>query len=150
MTIRFRSYVPNDRASLVNVIDHVCAECQWMLTRHFEPTPAWIHALAEPSCQHHLLLVAESTDVFGWCRLLSETESSTSIDLGVGLLPEQRRRGIGTTLIQSALSWAALTGYQRVTLSVHPDNILARHCFELCGFQYRSAAPSQLAMVCDL
>ncbi len=150
MNIRFRSYTLDDRASLVEVIDQVCAECQWMFTRRFEPTPAWTHALNEPDCNHHLLLMAETTCIIGWCRMLSEVESATSIDLGIGLLPEYRRLGIGTALVQSALNWAALAGYRRVTLSVHRDNLCARHVFERCGFQYRTCNPSQLAMACDL
>jgi GNAT superfamily N-acetyltransferase len=148
--IRFRSYVPDDLSSLVNVINRVCAECQWMFTRRFEPTPAWIHALAEPDCSRHLLLVAENSHIFGWCRLLSEAEPSTCIDLGIGLLPQYRRLGVGTALIQSALDWAAGVGYQRVTLSVHPDNFHARHVFERRGFQYGAGDTSQLMMVCDL
>jgi ribosomal protein S18 acetylase RimI-like enzyme len=150
MNACFRSYTLGDRAALVNVIDQVCAECHWMATRSFEPTPAWLHALAEPNCPRHLLLLADNNHIFGWCRLLAEVEWPESIDLGIGLLPEYRQCGIGTALIQSALNWAALAGYQRVTLSVHPDNFHARNVFERCGFQYRTSAPSQLAMACDL
>jgi RimJ/RimL family protein N-acetyltransferase len=148
--IHFRSYRPDDRTSLVNVIDLVCAECPWMITRRFEPTPAWSHALSEPDCPHHLLLVAEQWHIFGWCRLLAEIESAEAIDLGIGLLPDYRQRGIGVALLQSALNWATSAGYQCVTLSVHPDNFYARHVFERCGFQYGARNPSQLVMVCDL
>ncbi len=144
--IHLRSYVLQDQASLVSVIDRVCAECPWMITRRFEPTPAWAHALADPGCTHHLLLVAEQRQILGWCRLLAEDESSESIDLGIGLLPEYRQRGIGPALIQSALNWAVLAGYRCVTLNVHPDNDRARHVFERCGFQYRVKTPNQLTM----
>jgi RimJ/RimL family protein N-acetyltransferase len=121
-----------------------------MFTRRFEPTPAWTHALAKPDCTCHLLLVAEDICIFGWCRLLPESGTFQSLELGIGLLPEYRRHGIGTTLVQSSIAWASLAGYRRVTLGVHPNNFYARHVFERCGFQYGAREQSQLVMTYDL
>ncbi len=150
MNIRLRPYTPADRIPLVEVIDAVCAGCAWMSTRRFQPTFAWLHALDEPTCPRHLLLVAENSHTVGWCRLLSESEAQTAIELGIGLLPEYRGRGIGTALVQSALRWAVGAGYRRVTLDVHSDNAPARRLFERCGFQYGAMVSSRLTMTCNL
>jgi len=150
MNVRIRPYDLADQAALVHVIDSVCAECAWMSTRRFQPTPAWIHALNEPNCPRHLLLVAENRQIVGWCRLLAEREAQTAIELGIGLLPSYRHQGIGTELVRSALKWAAAAGYRCVTLTVHPDNAHARHVFERCGFQYGAVDKGRLMMTCVL
>jgi RimJ/RimL family protein N-acetyltransferase len=82
--------------------------------------------------------------------MLAELESQASIELGIGLLPEYRGHGIGTALVRSALVWAGDTSYHRVTLTVHPDNMRARHVFEHCGFQYGATDDGRLLMTCDL
>ncbi len=150
MSIRLRTYTLADRVGLIQTIDVVCAGRVWMSTRHFEPTPAWTHALDNPGCPRHLLLVAENRQVIGWCRLLAEVESRATIELGIGLLPEYRGRGIGSMLVRSALTWAKATCYRRVILVVHSDNRIARHVFERCGFAYGAADRDWLSMACDL
>jgi ribosomal protein S18 acetylase RimI-like enzyme len=122
---------------LREAIDAVCAEGRWMSTSQFEPTPVWTHALEKPNCPRHLLLVAEDENrIVGWCRLfpLSKCDGHASeAELGIGLLPEYRERGLGRTLVQQAIDWAAKTGVTHVALTVRVDNFRAIHLFEGCG-----------------
>ncbi|MBM4428757.1 MAG: GNAT family N-acetyltransferase [Chloroflexi bacterium] len=154
MTPQIRIFTSNDRLGLIPTIDFVCGEGRWMSTTRFEPTPSWTHALEEPHCPCHLLLVVEDAGcVVGWCRTFpkdgwSETQEAT---LGLGLLPAYRNRGIGTALIRQSLSWARDAGYWRVSLTTYPNNARAIHVFSSCGFAFTQRTERQLLeMACGL
>ena len=154
MTLQIRPLASNDRPGLIQAIEAVCGEGCWMRTSRFEPTPGWIHALEEPQCACHLLLVVEDTGhVVGWCRTFPK-ESGDEVreaTLGIGLLPPYRDRGIGTALVRQSLSWAKNVGYQCVRLTTHPDNARAIHVFTHCGFTFTGqSSDTWLEMTCDL
>ena len=137
MTVAVRGFAPSDRRSLERAIDAVCGEGEWMATRRFEPTPAWRHALKAPACCAHLLLVAEEArQVVGWCRLFpADCQTAAGLlELGIGLLPEYRGRGLGDLLTRTALRWAGDQDAPRVTLSTRAGNAAAIALFEKCGF----------------
>jgi RimJ/RimL family protein N-acetyltransferase len=142
-----RNYRILDKPDLIEVIDIVCAE-GLMATSRFQPTPAWAHALEVLGCPHHLLLTAiDDGRVVGWCRLFSEDNGDIpQVELGIGLLEPYRLHGLGTALLMQALDWARQAGYGLVALQVHPENRVARHVFEKCGFQYDVTANGQLTM----
>ena len=121
-----RPFSPSDEVLLRKAIDAVCAEGRWMSTLRFQPTPAWVHALETPTCPDHLLLVAEDGGrIVGWCRLflLSRCNGhNNEVELGIGLLPEYRGRGLGRTLVGQALNWATAVSVKRVTLTTRADN----------------------------
>lgn len=129
-----RRFVAADRGMLITIVNTICAERHWMRTTRFQPTVAWEHALAEPDCPCHLLLVASDGErPVGWCRLFS-TAVPGEAELGIGLLPPYRERGIGTAMIQRSLRWACERSLTRLTLTTHDDNHRAIHVFEKCGF----------------
>lgn len=106
-----------------------------MTTRHFEPTPTWLHALAEPECGCHLLLVIDDDgEIAGWCRVFSDG-SPGSGELAVGLLAANRGQGWGTRLLEQALAWAAAQGFHQVWLSTWPGNLSAALLFRKFGFR---------------
>ena len=129
-----RSYQARDKSTLEAVINALCAEGCWMRTTRFEPTPAWEHALTEPDCSCHLLLVAHNGErPVGWCRLFP-TAAPGEVELGIGLLPPHRDRGIGTAMVQRSLRWAGEQSLTRLTLTTRDDNHRAIHVFQKCGF----------------
>lgn len=131
-----RPYVAVDCTSLIAAIDQVCADTHFMATRRFEPTPAWDHALRQPTCPCHLLLVAAiGSQVIGWCRLFPTMDvGSPAVDLGIGVLAPARGRGIGSALLRRAQGWAWSQGLSAITLTTHPDNGGAIRFFRRCGF----------------
>jgi len=136
-----RPYTAGDRASLVCVINAVCAEGM-MATRRFEPTPAWTHALAEPDCPCHLLLVAAGVEgVVGWCRAFRDPPggigvvSGDAASIGLGLLPGCRGLGYGKALLQRAIDWAAEQGLHHLWLATRPENERAVRLFLKLGFR---------------
>jgi len=154
MSLQVRRFVSEDRPGLVQAINAVCGEGRWMSTTRFEPTPAWIHALQEPECPYHLLLVVEDgEEIVGWCRTFPKDGSNEAKEvlLGIGLLPAYRDRGLGTDLIRRSLAWARDAGYRRVSLTTRPDNTRAIHVFQRCDFAFTGKTHGQmLKMTCTL
>ncbi len=139
-----RRYEPADREKLVTAINQVCAEGM-MATPHFQPTPAWLHALARPHDAGHLLLVAEEVrEIVGWCRLFSTGPGQ--VELGIGLLPAYRGQGLGRALLEQALVWAERQGLE-VVLTTQVDNRPARRLFEQAGLIPFARKEGELMMV---
>lgn len=152
MTISLRPYTVSDRAGLIQTINTVCSEGRWMSTTQYEPTPTWEHALQEPGCScHQLLLAMRAGSVVGWCRIFPKTGSMPeAASLGIGLLPPYRDQGIGTRLVRQALTWAWSVGLKRVTLLTRLDNHRAWRVFFHCGFRFTTQARDGWAeMACD-
>jgi RimJ/RimL family protein N-acetyltransferase len=133
-----RPFALPDEAFLREVVNAVCAEGRWMSTPRFEPTPAWTHALEAPAWLRYLLLVvADKGRIVGWCRLFPSPEcngQASEGELGIGLLPEYRGRGLGGALIGQTFGWAGAIGMERVALTTRVNNFRAIHLFERCGF----------------
>lgn len=145
-----RPFIPTDLADLVAAINAVCAEGRWMSTSRFQPTPGWRHALESPTCPHHrLLVVQDKSCIVGWCRLLPTTcaVGATEAELGIGLLPMYRDRGLGTGLVRLALTWAGAAGFQRVWLTARADNTRAVHVFTRCGFHQLDISDNRVTMM---
>lgn len=142
-----RAYRRADRWNLVALINAVCAEGM-MATPSFQPTPAWEHALAEPECPHHLLLVAEAEgEIVGWCRLFPAFSPNPRIlELGIGVVAPRRRQGIGSALMRGALGWAAERGISQIVLTTRTDNEPARRLFTRYGFHPLRTQGHQLEM----
>jgi ribosomal protein S18 acetylase RimI-like enzyme len=85
----------------------------------------------------HPQFVALSADeVVGWCDVipLERPILAQRGVLGMGLLPQFRRRRIGTKLIQSALAAARAFGLHRVELTVREHNTSAIELYKKTGF----------------
>lgn len=154
MDWQIRNFASRDLSSLVSVLDGVCGESAWMRTKRFVPTAPWLHALECSECVCHSLLIVEDAErVVGWCRVFPEDSESgvRQAELGIGLLPEHREQGIGTTLVRESLAWACDAGYERVNLFVHPNNVRAMHIFNCCGFTFvRQTEGNLVEMACNL
>lgn len=105
-----------------------------MRTPRFEPTPAWEHALSQPDCSCHLLLVALSGErIVGWCRLFPTSEEEA--ELGIGLLASARGQGLGAQMLVQAIAWAQERGLSRLVLTTRSDNHQAMKLFSEYGFR---------------
>ncbi|WP_435063901.1 GNAT family N-acetyltransferase [Halobaculum sp. EA56] len=82
-------------------------------------------------------VAAVDDDVIGWVHLdLPEAEklSHTAV-LTVGLLPEYRGKGIGSTLLERGESWAADNGFEKLYNSVPATNEGAVEFLEAHGWE---------------
>jgi [ribosomal protein S18]-alanine N-acetyltransferase len=88
-----------------------------------------------------------------WMRLVKGGRGLAYIDeetpqLGIALLPGYQGRGHGERLMRAGLE-AARGRYDRVSLTVHPENPAAR-LYRKCGFVQVDVRRTYLCMVCDL
>lgn len=75
-------------------------------------------------------------EVVGWCDISRHSFPSHAHagNLGMGIIPAYRGRGIGRKLIETTLRAAFDAGIERVELSVHADNDRAIALYEKVGF----------------
>jgi len=84
-------------------------------------------------------VVALSEDaIVGWCDVIpkSAPDSALAGTLGMGVLKEWRRKGIGRRLIGECLALARAHGLERVELTVFADNAPAIRLYEAMGFAH--------------
>ncbi len=75
-------------------------------------------------------------DVVGWCDIQRQPFPTHAHRgrLGMGILPEHRRRGLGLRLIRRTLDEAFAKRFVRIELSVRADNLDAMRLYEKVGF----------------
>ena len=86
-------------------------------------------------------------------RLLPEGIGLASVDastpqLGIALDAAYRGKGHGKALLSAALQAAWAHGYQRVSLTVHPQNP-AVELYEACGFSRRGLRGNYYLMIAE-
>lgn len=67
-------------------------------------------------------------------RFVLDTSRTTGAITDIYVEPDERRRGIGSRLLASALEWLKARGYVRVLLNVSTNNP-ARRLYERVGFR---------------
>ncbi len=83
----------------------------------------------------HFVATAQ-TQVIGWCDISRHFFPSHAHrgNLGMGILPAYRGKGLGRRLIETTLSAAQKSGFARVELDVYEDNARAIALYEKVGF----------------
>ncbi len=86
--------------------------------------------------QGHFVVV-QSSDVVGWCDVVqTHGEARAHLgQLGMGLVPQARRQGLGTRLLNATLAKARSKGLTRIELHVRTDNTPAKTLCARFGFQ---------------
>jgi RimJ/RimL family protein N-acetyltransferase len=86
---------------------------------------------------HPQLVAMEGCRVVGWCDVTPQPRATMRHGgvLGMGLVPEWRRRGLGERLIRQTLEAARAFGFSRVELTVRHDNLRAQALYRNVGFQ---------------
>lgn len=123
--------------SLRQVIDTVARERTYLAFLQ-APPPEQAYAFfrnvaTNGVCQ--FVAVADGA-VIGWCDIVpTHGEARAHVGtLGMGVLAHARHRGIGTRLIDAALSAAWQSGLSRIELTVRTDNLDAGALYQRCGF----------------
>lgn len=85
---------------------------------------------------HPFFVAVVGSQVIGWCDItpLDRAAFSHRGQLGLGVHPDFRRRGIGTRLLHAAVSHARKIGVERVELEVFASNRVAKQIYERYGF----------------
>ena len=82
------------------------------------------------------LVAVSDGQVVGWCDVVPKPRPIYAHGgvLGIALLPEFRRQGIGARLIQQTLGAAQAFGLHRVELTVRESNAVAIELYKKIGF----------------
>jgi GNAT superfamily N-acetyltransferase len=140
----------------------------WLHVALWDPPPAGlrpIEVLQHPGVRIYAENWGRSTDVgvvavvagrdagACWMRLLPEGIGLASLDavtpqLGIALDATYRGKGYGKALLSAALQAAWAHGYQRVSLTVHPQNP-AVQLYEGCGFSRHGLRGSYYLMIVE-
>lgn len=127
-----RQYSNLDSNNLVEAINSVCIDSQWMANISFIPTPEWLDVLNNKDSRHLLLVCSEQDQIVGWCRLF--WDDLRNAELGIGLVNGYRRQGRGTELVNNALNWAYSQCIGVISLYCHRQNLGAIEFFMRNGF----------------
>ena len=115
------------------------------------PEAVWLQALStfrddrgEPEVMRRMLLQLESA------VYVSVSEGAEPVAIGMGasegdtialfnmnVAPSERRRGLGTTVLNTLLGWGRSHGASRAMLQVHTANKAAIAFYESAGFDHR-------------
>ena len=141
MSIQVVSSRLADVASLRECIDVVASEGGYLAYRQApgrDDLARALFTLAEEGSIH--LVAKDRNQVVGWAQIERGKGSSVCHrgDLGMGVLPDYRGRGIARNLLEQAISFASAAGIHRVELEVRSDNTRALELYRSMGFAVES------------
>ena len=121
------------------VLDTVAREKHYLAFLEAPPleeTTAWVRTGVKRGFPHFVALVGEQ--VVGWCDIspIPRPVHAHCGVLGIGVLAEYRRKGIGMALMLAALGEAREMGLTRVELTVRERNTNATALYESLGFRH--------------
>jgi len=82
------------------------------------------------------LVALSAGEIVGWCDVIPKTRPIYAHGgvLGIALLPQFRRQGLGERLIRQSLAAARALGLHRVELTVRENNASAIELYRKVGF----------------
>jgi len=141
-TVTIRSAIPPDARSIMDFMKTVLAASDWSATQshevdeRIEKEAEWIEAHRDSPGK--LILIAESRgEIIGMIHLSNGVrERNRHVGtLGMSVLKEWRRCGIGESLIQALLEWARSNPLiEKVSLAVFSTNDPAIRLYHRMGF----------------
>lgn len=133
-----RPATEDDAAAFIRAVDGVAREQDYFIRSRFDVELEWERAfIAKATKQGNLMLLAViDGSMVGWVTLLrarAEFMRHTA-DLGMGVIQEYRGIGVGTALLEYALTWAAGQGLEKIHLGVRVSNVRAQALYRKFGF----------------
>jgi ribosomal protein S18 acetylase RimI-like enzyme len=100
-----------------------------------ESTRAYVLNMIEHGCPQ--LVALSAGEVIGWCDVKPQPRPIYAHGgvLGMGLLPQFRRQGLGRRLMERSLAAARTFGLHRVELTVRENNENAIALYKKVGFE---------------
>lgn len=124
--------------SFHRALDFVARERRYLAFLEAPPLDAVRTFILDNIRHNYPQLVALSDgNVVGWCDVLPNPRPINAHVgvLGMGLLPEFRRQGLGKRLITQTLDAARAFGLHRIELTVRKDNAVAIELYKKVGFK---------------
>lgn len=140
--MQIREAVPNDAERVISLLQQLYAETKFLLYEPGEIVPEqaeFARRIADNTQrQSGVMVLAEMNGslagiAFGNRGTAKKTKHSLS--LGLGVLQDALRRGIGNALLAAVESWATEHNIHRLELTVRTDNFPALALYERRGFR---------------
>jgi RimJ/RimL family protein N-acetyltransferase len=139
--IAIRRADPSDAVELVSLAASIGREPEgWLLT-----TEAWRPVADErrylKAVRRHadaaVFVAVDGDAIIGRLSLARDPHPASAhvADLGMMVAASHRRRGVGRTLLQAAVTWAESVGVTKLELHVFPWNEPAIRLYESVGFE---------------
>jgi ribosomal-protein-alanine N-acetyltransferase len=108
-----------------------------LAVEHASFTNPWTREMYEaelknPGFSFFFLARSDQHGVVGFCSFWRVVDELHINNLAV--LPERRREGIGSALLEHVVREGSKLGAKRATLEVRRSNVIARHLYERFGF----------------
>lgn len=137
--VQVRESKAADLESFRACLDAVARERRWLTLLEAPPLDE-VRWFTETQRQRGMVqfVALQGERVVGWCDVIRKTSEGFrhAGDLGMGLLPELRGRGLGRRLLERTLAAARASGLTRVELEVYVSNAAAIALYERCGFRH--------------
>ena len=130
-----------DVKSLRDCIDVVARDAHFLASPEAPPEEVLVGDLRSCAERGSIHLVAKDAQrVVGWAQIERGRGASVAHrgDLGMGVLPDYRGRGIARRLLEQCISIANSTGIHRVELEARSDNRRALELYRSTGFAVES------------
>jgi RimJ/RimL family protein N-acetyltransferase len=140
--VTIRKAEDTDAAQLIDLINTVGAEKIYIVIERFAHTVEWEKNYIKNLNPLNLLYMVAELDrgIVGLLSLERETYKKTRhlASLGMVILKEYRREGIGFALVESSLEWAKKKGIEKIVLSCFSTNFAAIELYKRSGFKEES------------
>ena len=136
-----------DAAQIIDLINVVGAEKIYIVIERFAHTVEWEKNYIKNQNPLNLLYMVAKLDkkIVGLLSLERETYAKTRhiASLGMVILKEFRREGIGSALVESGLEWAEKRGVEKIILSCFSTNQPAISLYKKFGLKEESIRRKQ-------
>jgi ribosomal protein S18 acetylase RimI-like enzyme len=135
--IELRAIIESDIPGFRDCLDSVARERKYLAQLKAPSLDRVAEFVMEALRRGEVRIVAiDSSRVVGWCDITPHHwEGLDHVgELGMGVLREYRRKGIGRNLLQTALDMAQEIGMEKVELDVFASNRAAIELYEEAGF----------------
>jgi len=145
-----RPSTPHDRDQLITNINSIAAEQIYLQTTAFTPDAVWDAAIREgdnPRAGQLVLLPVVNGKAIGYLRIFPGNYGERNrhvASIGLGLLPEYRGKGIGSSLMSQALQWAPSAGFEKLEAQIIATNWPSRRLFAKFNFVVEGVRRCQL------
>jgi ribosomal protein S18 acetylase RimI-like enzyme len=127
----------DDAPAFREALDAVCRERKY-LARFEAPPFDQVQAFVSGNVKagYPQLVAEDGGRIAGWCDVIPGDAGATHVGrLGMGVLKEYRRQGLGRRLIEATIEKAILSGLEKIELAVHASNEPAIALYRSLGFE---------------
>jgi len=146
-----------EKRPIINIIDQICAENEYLQTGHFVENDAWsalFHTPVNESCSSFLAVAEFDGRLIGHSRVYRYSETvnhpGSAVEFGFALQKSYRDRGIGQCLIRYMQAWVVERQIDSIYAYVLAGNARSLYTLRKHHFKYDHSQDGQHILRCDI